>query len=152
MTETQTPNSAVFDRWRQRVAEMRDVRAALNQVGEAWAEECRRLCPIGENWTDDGAAEGGALRDSIRWVPDGATSGYIEMLKYGDYVVSGHGEYTIDSPNVMHFYWPKVADFVYAHSVTIPEQPANDFVQRAWESRRVQDIIKSLPIRIRRRV
>jgi len=101
--------------------------AALLAVGRAWAEEASALAPV----------DTGALKQSVTFEMTGHLTGELRMIHYGAYVRQGvqpHAAVRVLKASTRR---PQSSFAPAPHKGQAP----NDFVQRAWESERVQGIL-----------
>jgi len=101
--------------------------AALLAVGRAWAEEASALAPV----------DTGALKQSLVFELTGHLTGELRMIHYGAYVRAGVPTHTV--MRVLKA-TPRRTQSSFAVAPHKGQAP-NDFVQRAWESERVQGIL-----------
>jgi len=102
--------------------------AALLAVGRAWAEEASAMAPV----------DTGALQQSVTFEMTGHLTGELRMIHYGAYVRQGV------QPHAAVRVLKAAPRRTQASFVPAPHkgQVSNDFVQRAWESERVQNTLK----------
>ena len=105
--------------------------AALAAVGNAWADEARAIAP------PEASAHGIA---GIRFEQESVTSGALVVPKVAYFADKGTNPHTIVPRNTSFLrFQPKgQTGFVFAKRVNHPGTAAKPFLQRSWESARVQ--------------
>jgi len=102
--------------------------AALLAVGRAWAEEASAMAPV----------DTGALQQSVTFEMTGHLTGELRMIHYGAIVRKGMPDHTVMRVLKAAPRRPQSSFAPAPHKGQAP----NDFVQRAWESERVQSTLK----------
>lgn len=123
-----------------------DTRAAMQEIGETWAEEVKKRLPpslrAGVRWEQQNAKKGTLVIPMVAFYRDKGTKPHIIRPRNKKALAFAWGH-----PNAPHAKSSggKVGPARYVFgSVRHPGQKAKPFLDEAWESPRVQAAIKGL--------